>query len=211
MTKNKNFLTILLLPLLLSSCERKLPLPQVSDSYRGQQFGIDKNINEKTIDRYLNRSDVVYRDMRMLEDPADFGQIDGDRFLSGFVKGFEVVPYPYICTLDELPVPGAYIGPTLFSKIAIGYSYNFNESEQILHELFPMDKAIFLMCGGGGYASMMKNFLIDIGYNPNLIYNVGGYWFYNGSNNVKVKQDDGTYAWDLVNYHEIDFEKLTCD
>lgn len=206
--KNK-FITILLLPLLLASCEKDLPLPEASNSYRGQQFGIDKNINEETIDNYLNRTDVVYRDMRMLIDPADYGSIDGDSYLSGFVKGFEVVPFPYIAPLDELPVSGAYNGETLFSLENGVYVSNYVESNQILSELFPRDKAIFLMCGGGGYAGMMKNFLLTIGYSPKLIYNVGGYWFYNGKNSVKVKQDDGTYNWDLVVYHDIPLGNLT--
>jgi hypothetical protein len=35
-------------------------------------YGIDKNINERTIDNYLHRSDVVYRDVRMLEDSASW-------------------------------------------------------------------------------------------------------------------------------------------
>ena len=38
----------------------KLPNPEVTGGERGQ-FGIDKNINEGTIDKYLNRSDSVYR------------------------------------------------------------------------------------------------------------------------------------------------------
>ena len=69
-----------------------LPLPEVSEGQRGE-LGIDKNINESNIDKYLGRSDSVYRDMRMLEDPANYEAIEGDRYLSGLVEGFEVVPY----------------------------------------------------------------------------------------------------------------------
>ena len=65
-----------------------LPKPQVSEGERGQ-LGIDKNINESNIDDYLGRSDSVYRDMRMLIDPADYEAIGGDSYLSGFVEGFD--------------------------------------------------------------------------------------------------------------------------
>ena len=49
--------------------------------------------------------------------------------------------------------------------------------KEILEDLFPKDKKIFLMCGGGGYAGMMKNLLISLGWNQDNIYNVGGYWY----------------------------------
>ena len=50
---------------------KPLPLPEVTGGERGK-LGIDKNINESVIDEYLNRSDSVYRDMRMFEDPAKY-------------------------------------------------------------------------------------------------------------------------------------------
>ena len=207
---------LFILPILslLASCSNSsLPKPQVSSSYRGEQFGIDRNINEATIDKYLNRKDAVYRDMRMLIDPANYGEIDGDSYLSGFVKGFEVVPFPYIAPLGELPVSGAYSGDTLFSLDENNnYFSNYQESKQIIYDLFPQDKVIFLMCGGGGYAGMMKTFLINLGYDANKIYNVGGYWFYEGSNNVEVKRissDKTYYDFYKVSYHDIDFSSLT--
>ena len=49
----------------------KIPAPEVTDGQRGE-LGIDKNVNEQSIDKYLGRSDSVYRDMRMIEDPADY-------------------------------------------------------------------------------------------------------------------------------------------
>ena len=74
---------------------KELPKPEISEGARGE-LGIDKNINEATIDEYLNREDSVYRDMRMLEDPGNYEAIGGDRFLSGYIEGFEVIPLPYI-------------------------------------------------------------------------------------------------------------------
>ena len=191
-----------------------LPKPEITGGERGQ-LGIDKNINEETIDKYLNRSDSVYRDMRMLKDPGNYEAIGGDSYLSGFIKGFEVIPYPYLTSVEGLPeaVGESYTGKTLFSKNEDGkYIANYEESLSILEYLFPKDKNIFLICGGGGYAGMTKNLLVSLGWNENKIYNVGGYWFYNGKNNVKVKRkvnDNFKYDFYKVIYHDIDFNNLT--
>lgn len=191
-----------------------LPKPQVSEGERGQ-LGIDKNINESNLDDYLGRSDSVYRDMRMLVDPANYEAIGGDSYLSGFVKGFEVVPLPYLIPAEGLPeaVGKSYTGLTLFSADGNGgYTANYAESMDILEALFPKDKNIFLMCGGGGYAGMTKNLLVSLGWNAEKIYNVGGYWSYNGKNNISVKTErDGKTAYDFykVPYHNIDFSTLT--
>lgn len=192
-----------------------LPTPEVSEGQRGE-LGIDKNVNESTIDQYLNRSDAVYRDLRLLKDPGNYEAIGGDSYLSGFVNGFEVVPYPYIVNVVGLPevVGSTYTGPTLFHQHSDGtYSANYQESKAILEALFPKDKVIFLMCGGGGYSGMMKNMLVALGWDESKIYDVGGYWYYEGENNVDVKRtkSDGTVVYDFykVPVHEIDFETLT--
>jgi rhodanese-related sulfurtransferase len=191
-----------------------LPAPELAEGQRGE-LGIDKNINEATIDNYLGRSDAVYRDLRMLKDPGNYEAIGGDVYLSGFVDGFEVVPYPYIVNVEGLPeaVGDTYKGETLFTFDGSNYTANYKESMQILEDLFPKDKIIFLMCGGGGYSGMMKNMLVALGWDANKIYDVGGYWFYEGKNNVKVKRvlDDGSAVYDFykVPYHTIDFDVLT--
>ncbi len=194
---------------------KDLPAPELSEGQRGE-LGIDKNVNESTIDEYLNRSDAVYRDLRMLKDPGNYEAIGGDSYLSGFVNGFSVVPFPYIVNVTGLPeaVGGTYAGPTLFRHHSDGsYTANYAESMDIIEGLFPKDKVIFLMCGGGGYSGMMKNMLVALGWDENKIYDVGGYWFYEGNNTVEVKRvlDNGETVYDFykVPYHEIDFEGLT--
>lgn len=189
----------------------KLPLPEVTGGERGQ-LGIDKNINESNIDEYLNRSDAVYRDMRMLEDPAQYENIGGDRFLSGYIKGFEIVPLPYLMPVSGLPeaVGSTYSGNTLFKEGSSGNIIaNYKESIQILESLFPKDKVIFLMCGGGGYAGMTKNLLVSLGWDETKIYNIGGFWYYDGNNKVIVEKTDAGYDFSNVPYHEIKFEELT--
>ncbi len=194
---------------------KDLPAPELSEGQRGE-LGIDKNVNESTIDEYLNRSDAVYRDLRMLKDPGNYEAIGGDSYLSGFVDGFEVVSFPYIVNVTGLPeaVGGTYTGPTLFRQHSDGsYTANYAESMDIIEGLFPKDKVIFLMCGGGGYSGMMKNMLVKLGWDENKIYDVGGYWFYEGDNAVQVKRvlDNGEVVYDFykVPYHEIEFEGLT--
>lgn len=191
-----------------------LPAPELSEGQRGE-LGIDKNINESTIDNYLDRSDAVYRDLRMLKDPGNYEAIGGDSYLSGFVDGFEVVPYPYIVNVTGLPdaVGQTYSGETLFTNKNGEYVANYKESMEILESLFPKDKTIFLMCGGGGYSGMMKKMLVSLGWDETKIYDVGGYWFYEGKNNVIVKRTnaEGKTVYDFykVPYHEIDFDVLT--
>ena len=196
--------------------DNSLPKPVITDGVRGEQFGIDKNINEETIDKYLGREDTVYRDMRMLKDPGNYEAIGGDSYLSGFIKGFEVVPFPYLVNVSGLPeeVGDTYKGKTLFTySEEKGYVANYKESMEVIEYLFPKDKKIFLMCGGGGYAGMMKNMLVELGWNKDNIYNVGGYWFYKGNNNVMVKREikENKYKYDFwkVSYHDIDFDDLT--
>lgn len=214
----KRLIIVLTLLLLVCGCsneiiENNLPKPEVSEGLRGE-LGIDKNINEANIDEYLNREDSVYRDMRMLKDVAVYENIGGDSYLSGFVKGFEVVPLPYIVNITGLPeeVGESYKGKTLYTLNDKGeYIANYEESLEFLEYYFPKDKNIFLMCGGGGYAGMMKKMLISLGWNEDKIYNVGGYWYYKGKNNIIVKNTNGkttTYDFWKVTYHDIDFDNF---
>ena len=52
-----------------------------------------------------------------------------------------------------------------------------------------------------------------LGWDGSKIYDVGGYWFYDGENNVEVKRinDNGEIVYDFykVPVHEIKFEELT--
>ena len=215
--KIKKILLVMLFALTLCACgvkekELELPKPQVSEGVRGD-LGIDANVNEASLDKYLGRTDAVYRDMRMLIDPATYENIGGDAYLSGFVKGFEVVPLPYLVNVTGLPeaVGTTYKGKTLFTEKDGKYTANYEESMEVLEYLFPKDKVIFLMCGGGGYAGMTKNMLVALGWDANKIYNTGGYWYYEGTNKVIVKNekhDKVTYDFWKVAYHDINFTQL---
>ena len=196
---------------------KALPLP---DSDIDSLFGIDKNINISTIDSFLGRDDVEYIDVRLLFDPADFAAIGGDATLSRTIKGFRIVPYPFIASLAPLPVDGAYMGNTLYKVhwqedgTLLSAEPNFLESLLILEELFPKNKALFLMCGGGGYSAMMKSLLIYLGWDEDLLYNIGANWEYKGANSIELviypedAKDLPIYATWRANYAHIEFALL---
>ena len=218
------FLGVLLSHFILTSgnknFEEPLPEPELSEGLRGK-YGIDKNINETTIDNYLNRTDTVYRDVRMLEDPASWENKGGDRFLSGYIKGFEIIPSPYLANytqeyIDQKKIENVtdlYQGRTLFSLDENGdYTPNYEESMSILETIFPKDKNIFIMCGAGGYAGQVKNMLIKLGWDEKKVRDIGGYWYYEGVNSIQVKETiDGKdyYNFSKVPYYNIDFDSLT--
>ena len=178
-------------------------------------FGVDMNVNMDTIDGYLNLSDAVYRDMRMPVDPYDYDAIGGSSIASATVEGFAMIPYPKLAPCLGMPeaLGEGYAGPTLFSIDENGsYQANFEESEAILERLFPKDKAILLMCGAGGYAGMTKNLLVGLGWNADLIINVGGYWNYSGDHSVSLLSEDsgeGLYGFNGTEFYDIDFTHLT--
>ena len=219
MKKTLSLICILALMLSLGCMAFADALP-ASEPDETNMFGVDKNINMETLDQYLLRDDVAYRDVRMLFDPADYAAIGGNADLASTVEGFRIVPYPYLATLSALPVAGAYDGDTLYTltwnedgSIATATA-NYEESMLVLEDLFPKDKAIFLMCGGGGYAGMTKSLLIFLGWDPALLYNVGGNWSYQGDHGVELIQysedangNDYFATW-RADYAYIDFSRL---
>ncbi len=194
-----------------------LPAPEPDPK---SMFGVDKNINMKTIDNWLGRGDVLYRDVRMLFDPADYAAIGGNPDLSETITGFKIVPYPYLATLPKLPVKNAYTGDKLFTLAwdkkgtITSATANYKESMTILEELFPKNNKIFIMCGGGGYASMTRALLVHLGWDANDLYNIGGNWTYKGGNTLKLIEypeetgGDTLYALWRADYALIDFTRL---
>ena len=136
-----------------------------------QTFGFDKNVNMETIDKYLNLENVAYRDMRLLIDSQGYDEIGGAGMLTETIEGFRISPLPYIANLWEGMLPP----PVLANPVEANYTplytvvwnddgsiasiqANYVESQYVLEEIFPKDKLIFLICGGGGYASELRLF-----------------------------------------------------
>lgn len=185
-------------------------------------FGVDESLNMETIDQYLFRDDTVYRDMRMLDDPADYEAIGGNSKLDITLEGFKTVPYPYLGTLQDLPVAGAYDGPCLFEVewgtdgTVVQAKPRYRQSNLIVEELFPKDKNLVLVCGGGGYAGMMRQLLISLGWDSEHIYNAGGVWDYAGNHSVQLITYENPeapthYSWraEVANIRFEELEPLT--
>ena len=183
-------------------------------------FSVDRNVNMETIDDYLGIDGVCYRDMRMVKDPADYAAIGGDAVLSIGLEGFKTVPFPYVATLQQLPVQGAYEGRRLFDVEwgedgqPVSIQACFEESQMVVEDLFPRGRPIVLCCGGGGYAGMMRRLLIGMGYDPALLYNAGGVWDYTGYHAVEyARHDEKTgktsyFLW-RADIATIDFDQMT--
>ena len=202
--------------MILGSCggqESLAPLP--APERDGGMFGVDVNINMATIDDYLERPDVAYRDMRMMYDPADFEAIGGISRMTRTLPGYRITPLPYIATLNAMPVEGMYDAEKLFDVVwseegeILSVVANYQESEQILNELFPKNQVIFLMCGGAGYSFLTRNLLVHMGWDENLIYSTGGNWYYEGNKALELEIAGGGIATWRVDYACIDFEHLT--
>lgn len=185
--------------------DKPVSLPP-ADPNPDNPFGVDKNINMDTIDQYLELPGVAYRDMRLVFDPADYAAIGGSPNLEFALKGFLITPMPYIGALAPLPVSGAYEGDCLFDIEwgegieILSAQPRYQQSQQIIDDLFPKDQDIFLMCGGAGYAGMMRSLLVYLGWDPQRVYNIGGMWDYTGFESVelmRVKDDGATdyFLW----------------
>lgn len=117
--------------------------------------------------QYLNRDDVVYIDLR---DYADYSK--------KHLRNFEVIPY-FALIFDANA--GEEGKPQLYSGDVTAPVATYKESDDLLHELFPQDKTIFLMCQSGGRVTNMMKLLAAKGYDMSKIYNVGGMGQYTAS------------------------------
>ena len=199
-----------------SEKQRQFPAAQPGPD---EDFNIDKAVNMDTVDSFLGIEGVAYRDMRMLRDPANCSSIGGNPDLDIVLEEFKIVPFPYIGTLQALPVDGAYAGNALFgitwdeNDQIVDAQAAFNESPHIIEDLFPRDKPIVLMCGDGGYASIMRKLLTYLGWEEGNLRNAGGAWDYTGYRSIQIIEHDSQGAahyrtW-RADYAQIMFEQLT--
>lgn len=200
-----------------ANVEKVQALPDASPD-PDSPFAVDTKVNMQTIDEYLGISGVAYRDMRMLVDPADYGSVGGNSDLTDTLEGFTITPFPYIGTLAPLPVSGAYSGESLFHITwgegieILDATPNYEESLQVIEDLFPRDTPLVLICGGGGYGGMMRSLLLYLGYDATLLYNAGGMWEYTGYRSVQLisrprGEEPHYYLW-RVPIAQINFDQL---
>ncbi len=163
--------------LILAACQAEplvdediiISIPSKTESVKIQ----DSPITSINVDDYLFREDVFYVDTRELNQAMEEGTI------AGFVA------YPFYELLANL-----VDGKTLFkmtkvmdtnNKLLIelggvgSYLPRFEESEYLLKALFPKDKMIFITSTAGVEATYLANLLIQYGYDPLKVYNVGNF------------------------------------
>lgn len=132
---------------------------------------ITSPINTVNIDEYLFRDDVQYVDLR-----SSYMVLQ-----EGYVSGFQFIPFYNIIgshgagyTLYQMK-NDVYIDDKLISPGQTGsFEAQFEESESIIRDLFDKNKYIFFISQGGTECGYMINLLIQLGYDGNLLYNVGG-------------------------------------
>lgn len=154
----------------------------------------DSSVNTKNIDNYLFRDDVVYVDLR------SYAEIVSE----GHIAGFSFYPfYDFIASKENAKdYDGNYINDRLFKMKAefgktgtVGnFVPNYEESEQVLNDLFPKDKYIFAITISCNEVIYFFNLLIQYGYNPAYLYNIGGFSIGTGLyNTAYVNLDNPRY------------------
>ncbi|ABR50774.1 Rhodanese domain protein [Alkaliphilus metalliredigens QYMF] len=138
-------------------------LPQsVKDECKENVFSADcSSINVENLDQYLNRSDVVYIDLR-----------DYDDYAKKHFKNFEVIPYFALMFNAEAHSDETKV--QLYGGVPTDPIAAYDQSDAILNEIFPKDKTIFIMCQSGARVAWMMEILEAKGYDMSKIYNVGG-------------------------------------
>lgn len=106
----------------------------------------------------MDREDAIYIDAR------GFGD-----YMKGHIEGFECLPY------FDLIAPYTAGVPTLFNVSNGVVTANYEESVDVMKELLPEGRAIFLMCQSGGRIAGFMTVLEYCGYDMTKVYNVGGW------------------------------------
>ena len=111
-------------------------------------------VNANNLYKYLNRDDVIYIDVR-----------NSDEYNNMHLHGFHLI------SLQE-----SIIGSDdqLFYGTPTNADARYVESIDILNEMFPQDKILFIMCQSGNRVAQVMQILKLYGYDMTKIYNVGG-------------------------------------
>lgn len=152
---------LLLVFFMLIGCSS--PVKTIPDKVNPNGFSVrDSSIQPHNLDEYLFIDDVMYVDVRPYTSIIKYG----------YVAGFQFVPYYDL-------IASRINDKTLFEMTGSGqtgqFFPNFVESEQYLNHLFPKDKKILAISEEGSECSYLFNLLNQYGYNPENLYNVGGF------------------------------------
>lgn len=166
-----------------------LPTPRKDENASDKYVLDNSNINAENLASYLNRSDVVYIDLREYED-----------YKTSHLSGFVNIPFnSYIFNVDahtDTTKTNLY-GGSATSPVSV-----FVESDETLELLIPRetDKSIFFFCQSGARVANMLRILDAKGYDTSKMYNVGGMGQYSAEvyNEFKLSNVDGTNLTDQL-------------
>ena len=160
----KKWLSILMLVLIVVGCSKENNIP--SKEFKEDNSALTSPINSTNLDEYMNRSDVQYVDLRSSRMVLE----------EGYVAGFSFLPFYNVIasfsgegTLYKM----AKVGNSKAGSVG-GFLALYEESDDIIKSLFEEDKYIFLISQAGSESAYLINLLIQLGYDGNLLYNVGG-------------------------------------
>lgn len=167
---------------LLIGCSNKNPYENIPDKIVvSGTSASDSSVKTTNIDNYLFREDSIYVDLR----PYSWVAKDGH------IAGFSFFPF-YDFIADRSEEDRLFLfrntkkddGTLILGGEPGSYTANYEESEQIINIFFPKDKYIFVISQSGLESTYFLNLLIQLGYNPEKLYNVGGFANGTGFDNI---------------------------
>lgn len=175
----KKIILFFLFCFLLISCSNNKNIPS---KINANSVAInDSGVNTSNIDDYLFRKDVVYVDLRPYSWVAKDGHIAGFSFFPFYdliahrKNDDRLFKMDVVYKDDGNKILGGEIG---------SFTPNFMESEMVINRLFPKDKYIFTISQSGLEGCYFLNLLIQLGYEPSKLYNVGGFSISTGFENL---------------------------
>ena len=179
--KKISIITLLFL-FFITGCTNEDVIENIPNKTNATDTGaMGSSVNSTNLDNYMFRDDVQYVDLR-----------DSKMILEeGYVAGFEFIPfYNILASFNEgealYQMRRVVDGENVYAAGQVGgFVAQYEESEFIVKSLFSKDKYIFLISQGGSESAYLINLLLQLGYNGDLLYNVGGVSTSEGSPSYK--------------------------
>ena len=194
----KKIFTVILTLFMIAGCSNKDNFNVIPNKINPTDNAANTSpINSFNLDNYMNREDVQYIDLR-----------SGSMILQeGYVAGFKFVPYYSIIasftsndTLYQMKTTTDKEGNSYYAGQIGGFVAQYEESQSIIESIFDKNKYIFLLSQGGSESAYVINLLIQLGYDGNLLYNVGGVSNSEGIASYKSIDTNKYYVSGIGNY-----------
>lgn len=159
----KKILIFILMIFSLVGCSNS-NIKNVPEKIYAEGFAIsDSSVTTLNLDEFMFRSDVMYVDLRYTYNIVSNGHVAGFRFFSYYEF---IAHYNNPKTLYKMNGTGGMTG---------SFTPNFLESEKIINSIFPKNMIIFAISESGDVSTYFFRLLHQLGYDPSLLYNVGGF------------------------------------